>query len=307
MKTKQKTIRSSIGILTAILLFFSSGLKLPILDSTTDAYFREAITKAGVVYTTCRVINASVSIVKDSSLQLEPAGVGISLAAGQALDPIDDMTERLSDVLVTAITSLGVQKLAYEISVSLAPSMISICLFALSVLIWFENERLTSLQKLIMRILLFLVIARLCLPISSMANEFVHKHYFADQISAANKELALGSVDLDKLKNFSLPEIDGVLGTIENSASFLKRKSIEFKNALVDTVSNMGGIIENLLKLTFLYVGIFLIQVIILPLLSFWFLVKTSNTLFYTNVPVILHPSRPSKNENVQQINPAKG
>jgi len=71
----------------------------------TDAYFREAITKAGVAYATCRVLNASVSIVKDSSLQLEPAGVGISLAVGQALDPIDDMTERLSDVLVTAITS----------------------------------------------------------------------------------------------------------------------------------------------------------------------------------------------------------
>ena len=77
---KQKIIRSSIGVVVAILLFFSSGLKLPVLDTMTDAYFREAITKAGVAYATCRVINASVSIIKDSSLQLEPAGVGVSLA-----------------------------------------------------------------------------------------------------------------------------------------------------------------------------------------------------------------------------------
>jgi hypothetical protein len=302
MKTtkKQKAIRSSIGVIIAILLFFSSGLRLPILDTTTDAYFREAIAKAGVAYATCRVLNASVSIVKDSSLQLEPAGVGVSLALGQALDPIDDMTERLSDVLVTAITSLGVQKLAYEISVSLVPPMLSILLFVLSVLLWFENERFTSLQKIIIRFVLLIVIARFCLPISSMANEFVYKHFFADQISDAKKELARGSAELDKLKDFSLPKIDGVLGTIENSASFLKQKSIEFKNALVTTVSNMGDIIENLLKLTFLYVGIFLIQVIILPLLSFWFLVKTANALFHTNIPAILHHSRLSKNENVQ-------
>lgn len=271
---KHKTIRSVAGIVIAILLFFSSGLRLPVLDTTTDAYFRESITKAGVAYATCRAINASVSIVKESNLQLEPAGLGLSLAVGQALDPIDDMTERLSDVLVTAITSLGVQKLAYEISVSLALPILSIFLFVLSLLSWFENDRLQSSQKTITRFALLIVIARICLPISSTANEFVDKKFFADQISDASQELTLGFAELDKLKDFSLPEIEGVLGTIENSTSFLKRKSIEFNNALVTTVSNMGNIIENLLKLTFLYVGIFLIQVIILPLLSFWFLVK---------------------------------
>lgn len=291
--TKQKLIRSSIGVILSILLFFSSGLKLPVLDTMTDAYFREAITKAGVAYATCRVINASVSIVKDSSLQLEPAGVGVSLAVGQVLDPIDDMTERLSDVLVTAITSLGVQKLAYEISVSLAAPILSIFLLALSILLWFDNERLISFQKTIMRFILLIVIARFFLPISSVADAYVHKHFFADQISDANKELALGSAELDKLKDFSLPEIDGVLGTIENSASFLKRKSTEFKNALVSTVTNSGEIIENLLKLTFLYVGIFLIQVLILPLLSFWFLAKIATALFHTNIPAIRHHSRP--------------
>jgi hypothetical protein len=276
MKTtkKHKTIRSLAGIVIAILLFFSSALRLPVLDTTTDAFFREAITKAGVAYATCRAINASVSIVKDSNLQLEPAGVGLSLAIGQALDPIDDMTERLSDVLVTAITSLGVQKLAYEISVSIAPPILSIFLFVLSILSWFENDRLKSFQITIMRFALLIVIARFCLPISSAANEFVDKNFFADQISDASKELSLGFADLDKLKDFSFPETEGVLETIENSTSFLKRKSIEFNNALVTTVSNMGNIIENLLKLTFLYVGIFLIQVIILPLLSFWFLAK---------------------------------
>lgn len=297
---KEKIIRSSIGFAIAMLLFFSSGLKLPVLDPVAEAYFRDAITKAGVTYATCRVINASVSIVKDSSLQLEPAGVGLSLAVGQALDPIDDMTERLSDVLVTAITSLGVQKLAYEISISLAPPILSIFLLILSLLIWFDNSRVTSFQKIITQFILLIVIARFCLPVSAMADEYLHKHFFADQISGATKQLAVGSAELDKLIDFSLPEIDGVLGTIENSSSFLKRKSTEFKNALIVTVTNTGDIIENLLKLTFLYVGIFLIQVVFLPILSFWILVKAANALFQKNIPVILHNSRSPKNEDVR-------
>ena len=299
-KTKKRIIRSSVGVVIAILLFFSSGLKIPVLDSMTDTYFREAITKAGVAYATCRVINASVSIIKDSTLELEPAGVGISLAVGQTLDPIDDMTERLSDVLVTAITSLGVQKLAYEISISFVPHMLSLFLFALSIMLWFENERLTSLQKVITRVIVLLIVARFFLPISSIVDEYLHRHFFSEHISDANEKLTVGSAELDRLKDLSLPKTDGVLGTIENSASFLKQKTADFKNALVATLANAGDIIENLLKLTYLYVGIFLIQVIILPLLSFWLLVKTSNALFHIDIPGILHHSQPLRNKSVE-------
>lgn len=301
MKTtrKLKMIRSSTGVLIAIVLFFSSGLKLPVLDTMTAAYFSEAITKAGVAYATCRVLNASVSIVKDSTLQLEPAGVGISLAVGQALDPIDDLTERLSDVLVTAITSIGVQKLAYEISVSLAPLILSIFLFLLSILLWFEHERVASLQKTITRFTLLIIIARFCLPISAVADAHLHTQFFADQVSEATQRLAVGAAELDKLKDFSLPEIDGFLGTIENSSSFLKQKTAAFKNALVVAVSDTGDLIENLLTLTFLFVGIFLIQVVILPLLSFWFLVKTANAIFHKNIPMILHHSKPAIDKQI--------
>ncbi len=284
----RKIIKSLIGILVAVTLFYSAGVKIPILDKKTDIYFKNAITKASIAYATCRVINASVSIIKDSEIQIEPAGVGVTLAIGEILDPIDDMTERLSDVLVTAITSLGVQKLLYEISISLAPPILAFLLLALSLLLWFENEKIKRLEKIIIQFSLLIIIGRFCLPVSSVANEFVYNNFFANRIESAKTELAFGSSELDKLKNFSLPEIDGVMGTIKNSAAFLKKKTIEFKNALIATISRTGNIIENLLKLTFLYVAVFFIQVIFLPLLSFWFLVKIGNSLFNTNVPIII-------------------
>jgi len=302
---KQKIVMSFIGVSVAVLLFFSPGLRLPILDDTADVYFRDSITKAGVAYATCRLINASVSIVKDSTLNLEPAGVGVTLAVGQALDPIDDMTERVSDVIVTAITSLGVQKLAYEISVSLVPPIFAIFLLILSILIWFESQRLAMIQKSIIGLISLIFIARFTLPISASSNNYIQEHFFAEKISNANKELALGFTELDKLMEFSLPEVDGVLGTIKNSASFLKRKSLAFNNAIVGTISKAGNIIENLLKLIFLYLGIFLIQVIALPIIVFWFFVKFANSLFGTNNRVMLHHSRITGNGNVQRFNRA--
>lgn len=294
LSNKQKAIQSFLGIATAALLFLTSGIKLPLLDTRTDAYFQTAITRAGLAYATCRTINAAVSIVQESTLQLEPAGVGLSLAVGQALDPINDMTERLSDVLVTAITSLGVQKLAYEMGVAFVPCLLAVVLLLLSILIWFENRRLNALQRMSWQVLLLIAMFRFCLPVSSIANEFIYHHFFDDQIVAARNELALGSAELDKLKDLSMPEIDGLMGTIENSGSFLKKKSTEFKDAIVYTVNNMGNIIENLMTLTFLYVGIFLIQVIVLPLLSFWLLVKMANSLFPARISEVAVASRPA-------------
>lgn len=294
-KWKQRAAKSIIGVLVAIILFFSAGLEIPGWDHRTDTYFRDAITKAGLAYATCRAINASVSVVKESTLQLEPAGVGVSLAIGQVLDPIDDMTERLSDVLVTAITALGIQKLAFEIGLTLAPPIFAFFLGLLSLLIWFDSERTARLQKHLLRILVLIAVARFCLPISSLANDFVHHHFFADQISQANEQLTLGSAELEQLKEFSLPEIDGFLGTIENGTDLLKQKSIQLKDALVSTAYKMGDMIENLLTLTFLYVGIFIIQVILLPILFFWFLVKIANAFFHQQWPVILR-QRPKNN-----------
>lgn len=301
MKTiiKDRLIKSAVGIAAAIFLLFSSGIELPVLDTETDAYFREAITEAGIAYATCRVINASVSVIKESDLELGPMGVGISLAVGQVLDPIDDMTERLSDVLVVAITSLGVQKLAYEMSVSLAPPLLAALLFVLSFLIWFENERLAALQKTVSRFVLLIAVARFCLPLSSLANVFLHHQFFTAQIAEAKQELAIGSAELDKLKDWVLPEVDGVMGTIENNAAFLKQKTIEMKNALGVVVSNTGVIIESLLKLTFLYVGIFIIQVLALPLAAFWVLVKTSNAVFHRNLMVLPVPTQKSGRPSV--------
>lgn len=277
---KQKIGKSLIGILASLVLFFSAGLKIPVLDVKTDAYFKEAITSAGIAYATTRAINASVSVIKESKLQLEPAGVGVSIAVGQIVDPINDMTERLSLVLVTAITSLGVQKLAYEMSVSLAPQILAICLFILSLLVWVDNKRVAALQSLLLKGLLFISMVRFCLPVSSIANEYLYEHHFSDQIAQTNAALSLDATALNSLQEFTLPEVDGILGTIENSTAYLKRKSSEFKVAVMAMLSRMGEKIDNLLKLTFLYVGVFLIQVIVLPLLSFWFLMSLARAIF---------------------------
>ncbi|MCK5542407.1 MAG: hypothetical protein KAI40_06910 [Desulfobacterales bacterium] len=298
----RKIYWSLLGIMLATTLFFSAEFEIPVLDKKANTYFTESISKAGLAYATCRIINASISIIQNSEIDLTPAGIGVSLAIGQVLDPIDDMTERLSDVLVTAIVSLGIQKLAYEISIKVAPPVLSILLFILSLLIWFKNKKIESFQKTIIKIIFIVMIARLCLPISSVANDFLYKHFFEIQISEAKEKLSLSTYELDELKTFSLPEIDGVLGTIKNSSSLLIEKASAFKNALMSVISNAGKIISSLVELTTLYVGIFFIQVLFLPLIIFFLLIKITNSLFNAEIPMILRHTHTKKQKKTISI-----
>ncbi len=284
----KKIIISALGLIVALFLLFTPSGKISFIDVPTDNYFKESISKAGIAYASCRVVNASVSVIQNSTLELEPAGVGVSLAVGQILDPIDDMTERLSDILVTAIVSLGVQKLAYEMSIWFAPFLLAVLLLTYVLFIWFRNNKTKALQQQILRLIFLVIALRLCLPFSSLVNDMVNKHFFEERIETANAALNTGSAELDKLSEFSMPEVDGFIGTIENSAHFLAQKAKEFKKALSKLSENMGSLIDNMLRLTFLYVGLFIIQVIVLPILSFWAITKLANGLFKSNIPMLI-------------------
>jgi ABC-type multidrug transport system fused ATPase/permease subunit len=289
MTITQKSILTIILICLSILLFFSSHLnimnKLPVLDKNADRYFTESITKAGLAYATCRVINASVSIIKDSSLHLEPAGVGISFAAGQAVDPIDDMTERLSDVLVTAITAIGLMKLGHEIAIHIAPGLLAVLLLIATGLLWINNKKTDGVKKLLVGVIIIIVVGRICLPISAAVNDYLNNQFFYPQITEIREKLSLQFTALEQLNDYTLPENKGVLGTLENSAQLIKQKTIALQKAMKHLAANMGEMIDSLLKLSFLYVGVFLIQIILIPILMFWFLNKLINTSLQLNLP----------------------
>ena len=151
--------------------------------------------------------------------------------------------------------------------------------------------KIDRIKTFLLGVTAVIIVARFFLPISALVNDLLYKDYFLDDIVEARKELTLASNELDKLKEIDLPEIDGISGTIKNSAEFLESKKKEFKDVMVVITKDMGGIVSNLLKLTWLYVGIFFIQVIGLPLLMFWLLVKFINALFSTPLPMMLrHP-----------------
>lgn len=288
MKPNPAIVKPILLVLTGVILFMMPGLKLPYLDQKADSYFSDAMTKAGVAYGVCRVVNASVSVVKESQIQIEPAGLGVSLAAGQILDPLDDMTERASDILITAIISLGIQKIAHELSVAFAPSLLGVALLIFVVTSFLKGDRAAAYRSVTLKAIILIAVARLCLPTSSIISSYLNDHYFSPKITKAKDELAMSSPEVERLKDMRMPELDGPWGTIKNGFIFVGEKTKDLGAALKSLVRNAGSMVSNLLKLSYLYIALFILQVVMIPIGAFWLLSRLINVMFGTNIPVIL-------------------
>tara|TARA_B110000305_G_C19300117_1_gene568699 strand:+ start:135 stop:581 length:447 start_codon:yes stop_codon:yes gene_type:complete len=146
---------------------------------------------------------------------------------------------------------------------------------------------------------MILVVGRFFLPLSAFLNEWMFDCYFQQYFTQSTDVLSMATGKFDHLKHFELPEIDGISGTIKNSAEMLKLKVTQLQEALSGMTENLGNVIDHLLRLTWMYLAVFIIQVIVLPLGMFWLLLRLLSHLFSIDVSTkLLFGKRSVTNES---------
>ena len=274
---KNKQIITVIGLVFVVVLFIFDNLKMPYIDKQADNYFTNTSEKALVTYASVRIINASVSVIKDSDIEINPAGIGASISAGQLLDPIDDATERLSDLLVLSIASLGVQKLIYEISLPVFSKILGILLILIILTLWFDKSTLN--EKYLKSLILILFMARLLLPVSALLNTGVEGIYFNGAHIDLQDELdqITSGVEFSDDKIFNTDGDGGLLTSMSNTYDEVKEKALYY-------FSQLENIILYLVKFTTLYLGMLAIQVLLIPLSVFWLMRKAYKEIIKSHI-----------------------
>ena len=97
--------------LLAVVLAFTG-----VVDRPSEAIAADSLKRALVTFAAARALNGAISAAQGTELALEPAGVGVVLSVGQVLDPINDLVERFSSVMLVAASSIGLQNILLRIS-----------------------------------------------------------------------------------------------------------------------------------------------------------------------------------------------
>jgi hypothetical protein len=258
-------------LLVSALFYGASSIKLPGIDKIADDYFSESIKAATISYATARGVNAVVSVVKESHLELAPAGVGVTIAAGQVLDPIDDMTERLSSIMVAAIASLGIQKIGFEISKALAFKTIAIVLLLTIPLLWLNSSSLITLLQPAIKICLILLLLRFMLPASALISDSLYSNWLQPGIEDSVEKLTIVSNSYNEMSNMPAEQNNGFFSSMTAGAADKVEKT---RAAFMNMVENAENIISALLQLMTAYLAIFIVQLLLLPLFMLWVLVS---------------------------------
>lgn len=259
----------------SISLYLASFVEIPYVDRESNAYFSGTLKSASLAYATTRGVNAVVSVLKESQVQMSPAGVGLTVAAGQILDPIDDMTERLSSVIVMAIVSLGIQKISFELGAAFSFKLVAGLILLFIPALWLNLRAPNLLLRLAVRFCYFLLILRFLLPISSLVNDYLYDNLFKDRIEESVKNLSVISSDYKEMSSMEPEAEKGFFSSLTGSVGARLEKT---KQAFSRVLENAEGVVTSLLNLTTLYVAIFIIQVLFIPLGMLWLLMNLSRS-----------------------------
>ena len=107
---KAKKMTVAIALIAMILSSWFALLDLPATERV-DAGIKRAL----ISFTTARALNAVISVAQGTEIAAQPMGVGVTLTPGQLLDPVNDLVERFSSLMLTASVALGIQKILINI------------------------------------------------------------------------------------------------------------------------------------------------------------------------------------------------
>jgi len=281
--------------LLVLLIFLASFsvLNLPLkgMDERASKYLNNTMLKAGVTFALARGLNATISLVQESRIGFDFFVSG-ELALFEILDPINDLVEKFSTVMLVSTVSLGIQSLLLKIGQWVGVPILltaALMLFLLSVLFPERMARMkTAVRGVAWRVLTIAVVVRIAIPLIALVGAGLDSVVFENRYTEAKHEL-------EKVyregKEANLFVQNYGLGTLEEEAQEGMKRGEKSEKELF---GNTGGlnmkkmfsrIVESLKNITIHVIDItvvFILQTIIVPLITLWALVRIAKELFGT-------------------------
>ena len=272
-----RTTRVLAGLLLGVALvgLAWSGL----VDRSAESQYETMLKRALVTFALARTLNGVISVIQETEVALQPAGVGVEFSPGQILDPVNDLVEQFSWIMLAASASLGIQRLLMEISGWAGMTLIlaGVAVFWAVCLARPEGSRWRRIGA---RVLVAAVFLRFAVPVVVMATDSVYQVFLEPSYQAASGQVESTTDDLTRLHQ---REMDAEAGEPAESGLGLSRwfsetsERLKVRERLAAYESLFTSIAENVVNL----IAVFVVQTLLLPLLFLWALLRLTRRLVH--------------------------
>lgn len=244
------------------------------LEQAAEPRLQATLQRALVTAAIARGLNGVISVAQGTEIAIQPVGIGVTIAAGEILDPLNDLIERFSWLALAASASLATQLLLSEV---FANNFINGTLTAAGAIyllaIWLPGNLPGRLWLL--RATALLIFARFVFTIVILVVSQVDQWLLVERQQQAMSELTLATQELDGLQS-SASDIPASQATqssvLERFEAVIDtgRQALDIESQLSALKRKVEASITELINL----MAVFLVQTLVLPigslLLAFW-------------------------------------
>jgi len=257
--------------LTALALGLIAVAFLGLVDKQGELYTDEAFNRALITFGIARGINGVISVAQGTEVAVHPAGFGVNFAPGQILDPINDIIEQFSWVMLASTASLGIQKIFLSISSSWVSTVVLAVLLVIAVtLMWRPAWLGTGTRRFAKRLLLVVVFIRFSVPVAAIGSELLYDVFLAQQYAESTQKLEQTKLAISSLSQETRSEIKE---NVEEGMLDKAKKWLNSASEAIDIEAKLGRYAEAAAEATRHTVNlivVFIIQTVIFPLLFLW-------------------------------------
>lgn len=253
------------------------------IDQSSESQLDSALTRALIGFGIARTLNGVISVAQGTEFAVQPAGVGVNFSPGEILDPVNDLVERFSWVMLFATSSLGIQKILLEVS---SWSGISFMLAGAG-LFWlltrWRSGTASQLASIASRLLLLVLLIRFLIPVGSLANDWVYRQFLQPKFEASSQQLEEAGNRIREINSRNTeppPEADSLREKAKNLYQSVTSK-FDFDGMLDDYKSSAETVTEHAVNL----IVVFLLQTVIFPLLFLYLVYRLFRMLLLPAVP----------------------
>ncbi|MCP5182246.1 MAG: hypothetical protein H6994_20300 [Pseudomonadales bacterium] len=243
--------------LTAALIAAACLAVMRPLDDLASSNLSDSLRKSLATYAVVRGLNAMISVAQGTELALQPAGIGVTLTVGEVLDPLNDLVERFSWVVLAAAASLGVQRLLVELfSTNIANALTVVAALWLIATLWRPAISEAYLSR---RIGIGILFARFAITLVVIGVGWIDESFLSERQNASIRHLEATNNAIETTSSDAgIPAGEpGLLERITNAG-----KAMDPRPRLADLQQRVEASVEEIVSM----IAVFFLQTLILPL-----------------------------------------
>jgi len=241
-----------------------------VLDRRATTPLNAAFQRALITFAVVRGINAVVSVVQGTEVAIEPGGVGVVLTPGEVFDPINDLIERFSWIMLASSTSLGAQKVLVEVGqAALLQVLLVAALGVLAWLLWRERTGSARLRALLLRLALLVLYLRFAVPLTVLLSDAIYEGFLADRYGASQLALETTREQVEALSEAdALPPASADPGLLDRLGQWYDRAAskLDVQARIALYKDRLARASEHIIDM----IVVFMLQTVVLPLLFLW-------------------------------------